>query len=149
MLLARAKLKFLREQPDDFFFCGEPCCSYLFNHTIMIAIKIVWLKKLQHYRIVSLFQSLIRHLAQQYPGVALCNTGIHTKIYINFFKSDFLNKMMVFFNYFFTVHFSGELILCSDIKLITTTNISFEIKHLQYWMTINTFLSQEKHNFLC
>ena len=23
-LLARAKLRFLREQPDDFFFCGDP-----------------------------------------------------------------------------------------------------------------------------
>ena len=27
MLLARAKLRFLREQPDDFFFCGEPCMN--------------------------------------------------------------------------------------------------------------------------
>ena len=24
-LLARAKLIFLRERPDDFLFCGEPC----------------------------------------------------------------------------------------------------------------------------
>ena len=27
-LLARAKLIFLGEQPDDFFFCGEPCHVY-------------------------------------------------------------------------------------------------------------------------
>ena len=28
-LLTRAKLIFLREQPDDFFFCVEPCMVYL------------------------------------------------------------------------------------------------------------------------
>ena len=28
MLLARAKLGFLGEQPDDFFFCGEPWWTY-------------------------------------------------------------------------------------------------------------------------
>ena len=27
-LLARAKVIFLREQPDDFFFCGEPCSIF-------------------------------------------------------------------------------------------------------------------------
>ena len=29
MLLARAKLRFLREQPDDFFSVGKPCSSHL------------------------------------------------------------------------------------------------------------------------
>ena len=28
-LLARAKFRFLREQPDDFFFCGELWSGYM------------------------------------------------------------------------------------------------------------------------
>ena len=44
-LLVRAKLRFLREQPDDCFFCGEPCYSV---HVVAFALLIYQRIMLHH-----------------------------------------------------------------------------------------------------